>query len=66
MLSKGVKFGVKFNKQGFGLVLGAWCWCYVQAKAWCLVWCGCGAKQTSKARVWCLVLCKDKVRVPSR
>ncbi len=34
MLSKGVKFGVKFNKQGFG--------------------------------AWCLMLCKDKVRVPSR
>jgi hypothetical protein len=29
VLSKGVKFGVKFNKQGFG--------------AWCCVWCCAGA-----------------------
>jgi hypothetical protein len=48
VLSKGVKFGVKFNKQG----LGAWCcvWCRAvlskQAKVWCkgLVFC-LGAKQ---------------------
>jgi hypothetical protein len=53
VLSKGVKFGVKFNKQGFG--------------AWCCVWRCAGAKQTSKGlvlgAVW--VLSKDKVRVPS-
>ena len=40
MLSKGVKFGVKFNKQRFGAVLGA--------KVWCSVRVLCGAKQTSK------------------
>jgi hypothetical protein len=55
VLSKGVKFGVKFNKQGFG--------------AWCCVWC-CGsvlgAKQTSKGLAWCRVLSKDKVRVLSK
>jgi hypothetical protein len=40
----GVKFGVKFNKQGFG--------------AWCCVWCCAGAKLTSKglgASAWCPV-----------
>ncbi len=49
----GVWFGAKLSKgaklTSKGLVLGVWCWCYVQAKAWCLVWCGCGAKQTSLA-----------------
>ena len=37
VLSKGVKFGVKFNKRRFG--------------AWCCVWCCAGAKQTSKDKV---------------
>jgi len=40
VLSKGVKFGVKFNKQRFGLV---WVLCLVL----------CGAKQTSKGLAWC-------------
>jgi hypothetical protein len=55
VLSKGVKFGVKFNKQGF----------------WCLVLCLvlCGAKLTSKgfgAKVWCFVwvLSKDNYITP--
>ena len=41
MLSKGVKFGVEFNKQEFGAVLSA------------KVWCCAGAKQTSKGLAWC-------------
>ncbi len=55
MLSKGVKFGVKFSKQGFGLVLGA-------------VF-GVVRVQSKQAKVWLSVvwvLSKDKVRVPSR
>jgi hypothetical protein len=39
VLSKGVKFGVKFNKQRFG--------------ALCCVWCCVGAKQRCKARIRC-------------
>ncbi len=39
MLSKGVKFGVKFNKQWFGAVLGAVCGCKANKQG--LRWCGC-------------------------
>jgi len=46
VLSKGVKFGVGFSKQG----LGAWC---CVGAVWVL---------SKQARVWCLVLSKGKVQ----
>ncbi len=56
-----------------GLVLGVGAVQSKQARdkvAWFGVWFGAklsnGAKQTSEGLAWCRVLCKDKVRVPSR
>ena len=50
MLSKGVKFGVEFSKQG----LGAWC---CVGAVWVL---------NKQAKVWCRMLSKDMVRVLSK
>jgi len=47
VLSKGVKFGVEFSKQGLG--------------AWCCV--GAVRVLSKQAKVWCRMLSKDKVRV---